>query len=392
MKILNKIIFLILVMTSSGAMAQASLDSLLQKVESGNPALINARHLMEARQMEASTGLTPANPEVEFAYLWGNPADMGNRTDFGVTQTFDFPTVYSSRKQLSDIDREQAGLEYLATRQEVLMKARKAWINRVHLNKVSSLLESRLSYANLVAKGFERKLETGEANRLELNQARMKVTALKNDISLLEQKFSQNEAELMNLTGNSNVLIADTLLFPFVLINLDSLLSEYQDSYISRIYRSEVAKKDKEVDVTFNKKLPKLKAGYYSESILGTRLQGIQAGISIPLWENARAVKSAKARLVYASSGAEAYWNEKQNTLTQTYQQWVLLKARVEEMDKLLRDANDEALLRQAMESGEISLTNYFYESDFYFQNLLNLLEFEKEMRLKETELLKVRY
>ena len=133
-------------------------------------------------------------------------------------------------------------------------------------------------------------------------------------------------------------------------------------------------------------------AGYYSESVLDTKLRGIKAGISIPLWGNARAVNTAKANLVFAESDAERYWQLKQNDLLQKFEQWVYLKERVLEMQDLLEVSNNESLLRQAMEAGEISLTQYFYESDFYFQNILNLLEFKKEMFLLEADLRKVYY
>ncbi len=78
--------------------------------------------------------------------------------------------------------------------------------------------------------------------------------------------------------------------------------------------------------------------------------------------------------------------------MLQKYEQWIYLKERVTEMEELLAVSNNEILLRQAMEAGEISLTQYFYESDFYFQNILNLFEFKKEMLMLEADLRKVYY
>jgi len=373
-------------------MAQASLDRLLENVEGGNPELIRERQLLEARRLDAATGLTPSNPEVEFAYLWGRPEQLGDRIDFSVMQSFDFPTVYASKNRLSDVKKEQAGLEYETIRQGIHLKARQAWINRVYLNIVNKLLMERLAHAETVLSGFERKNETGEANQLQLNQARMKVTAIDNQVSLLNQKISMVEAELMNLTGNHSVSINDTILPDFGPMELDSLLAAYQQGYLNQVYQSEVEKRSREADVIFNEKLPKLQAGYYSESILGTKLQGIQAGISIPLWENARAVKSARARVLYAQTSAEVFWKEKQNEVRQQFIQWTYLKERVMALEEMLVDSNDEYLLRKAMEAGEVSLTEYFYESDFYFQNVLSLLEFKKEMLMLEASLKKVYY
>ncbi|MCD4729773.1 MAG: TolC family protein [Bacteroidales bacterium] len=392
MKQMKIISFIAIFMAGSSLFAQPSLDSLLSNINKGNPILMTAQSLMEVQVLDAKTGLTPYNPEVEFAYLWGSPDELGNRTDFTVTQSFDFPTVYSSKSRLSKINQKQAELQFKATRQEILLNARQAWIMRVYLNIRKTMLTGRLAFAQTVFEGFERKLETGETNQLELNQARMKVMALENEINHLQREFSKNYADILNLTGDLEVVISDTI-FPITRpIIFDSLLTSYRAGNISLLYDTEIDIKAKEVNVIFNQKLPKLKAGYYSESILGVKLQGIQAGITIPLWENARAVRTAKANLAYAETDADRYWQLKQNELQQNYEQWVYLKERVTELEELLTISNNEALLRQAMEAGEISLTEYFYESDFYFQNLLNMLEFKKEMLMLNADLKKVYY
>jgi len=372
--------------------AQSSLDSLLVRVEERNPTLIAAQSLLESRKLDARTGLTPPNPEVEFGYMWGDPTELGNRTDFQITQSFDFPTAYSSRSKLSKINLQQAELEYNATRQEILLAAHQAWVDRVYLNNLKFLLNDRLTYAEKVFEGFERRLETGEANQLQVNQARMKVMALENEINTLQREYSENTAELLNLTAEGKINITDLDFLISVPIIFDSLLFHYNVGYLNQMYETEVERKSKEIDVVFNQKLPKLMAGYYSENVLDTKLRGIKAGITIPLWGNARAVNTAKANLVFAESDADRYWQLKQNELLQKYEQWIYLKERVTEMEELLAVSNNEILLRQAMEAGEISLTQYFYESDFYFQNILNLFEFKKEMLMLEADLRKVYY
>lgn len=330
MKQIKIIIYITISLIGSCLVAQPSLDSLLYRVENGNSTLITAQNLMESRKLSARTGITPSNPEVEFGYMWGNPVELGNRIDFAVTQSFDFPTAYTTRSKLSKINLQQSELEYKATVQEILLKAHKVWINRVYMNNLESLLIERLSYANKVFEGFKRRLETGETNQLQVNQARMKVMALENEINLLQRGFSKNSAEILSLTGDQSVHIVDTIFPASRPVVFDSLLSDYKKGYLNQMYESEVEKKSKEVDVVFNQKLPKLKAGYYSESILDTKLRGIKAGITIPLWGDARAVNTAKAKLAYAESDADRYWQIEQNELFQMYEQWVYLKERVE--------------------------------------------------------------
>ena len=390
----RRIAFSIIIMLgmAPGLHAQASLDTLLNRVNKGNTDLIAARTLLQSQVLDARTGLTPDNPEVDFAYLWGTPDALGTRTDFAVSQSFDFPTVYSSKSKLSKINQAQAKLQYAATRQEILLKAQQAWTTRVYLNIRESMLSRRLDFAMKVFAGFERKLATGEVNQLQVNQARMKVIALENEFNLLQREFVKNNTELLNLSGNDVTPIADTVFPASAIMILDSLLSAYKMNYLNQLFQSEVDRKAKEVDVVFNQKLPKLKAGYYSEKILNAKLQGIRAGITIPLWGDARAVKTAKANLVFAESNADRFWQHEQNEIKQRYKEWNYLRERELELEQLLAISNDESLLRQAMIAGEISLTQYYYESDFYFQNLMNMLEFKKELLLLEADLRKVYY
>ena len=144
--------------------------------------------------------------------------------------------------------------------------------------------------------------------------------------------------------------------------------------------------------MAFNQKLPKLYAGYYQESILGTQLKGIRTGITIPLWENANAVKSAKAGILYAETDAVRFWEQQELQLRQMYEQWLILKKQVSDMQDLLRNSNNDELLFKALEGGEISLAQYYYETDFYFNNRFDLLDLQRDLHVLEAELLRVTY
>ena len=72
--------------------SQNTIDNVLTEVEKNNTTLSSIRKNIDADKIGNKTGLLPKNPEAEFNYLWGNPSDIGNRTDFSIKQSFDFPT------------------------------------------------------------------------------------------------------------------------------------------------------------------------------------------------------------------------------------------------------------------------------------------------------------
>ena len=62
----------------------------------------------------------------------------------------------------------------------------------------------------------------------------------------------------------------------------------------------------------------------------------------------------------------------------------------IKNLESALDAGNTLELLALSLDNGEISLTEYFYTSDFHFRNQLLLLEYRKERLLLEADLLKV--
>ena len=372
--------------------AQSSLDTLVESAVSNNKTMLSVRKYYEAEMINARTGNSPSNPEIEYAYLWGTPEELGDRVDFAITQSFDFPTAYSSRSKLSKITREQAGLRLKSAEQEIVLRTRKLWVNAVYFNKKASVLDDRLYIAQQIQQAYLRMLEEGEANQLQLNQAKLKVIALTNELSNLYTQQVANDAELKRMNGGEFFVVRDSIFPESENIILDSLILMYQTGPQNESVQTEVVRMEQQKDVAFNQKLPKLSAGYYQETILGVKLAGVRAGITIPLWENANAVKSAKANVAFAESDALRFWEQQELLVRQKYNQWLIVRGQVDEMKELMDNAANDKLLLSALEGGEISLTQYYYESDFYFQNQFDLIDLELRLNLLETELLKVMY
>jgi len=79
--------------------AQITVDSVLAAIEKNNTTLSAMRNKAEAEKFKNQTGIYLQNPEVGFDYLWGNSSDIGNKIDFSIKQSFDFPTASGYRRQ-----------------------------------------------------------------------------------------------------------------------------------------------------------------------------------------------------------------------------------------------------------------------------------------------------
>ncbi|MDD4109021.1 MAG: hypothetical protein PHH93_09905, partial [Prolixibacteraceae bacterium] len=95
-------------------------------------------------------------------------------------------------------------------------------------------------------------------------------------------------AELTRLNGGITVEFTEKEFQPVVLLSgFDQwiLKAEQQNPMLAWINKEiEISRKQEGLSKAMG--LPKLQAGYMSESIVGEQYQGISVGLSIPLWEN----------------------------------------------------------------------------------------------------------
>ena len=365
-------------------------DTLMKLVLENNRQLKAAREAYHVAILKAGTGNTPPDPEVEFGYLYGKPEDLGNRVDFGVTQQLDFPTAYFQRSKIKKILNSRAELEYVLARQEVMLEARQLWIKQVHLNQLRSLLEERLQQAEAIQKHAEQKLEAGEVGLLELSQSKLLLASLSGEYEEMLSQTAYNRLALKEITGGVALEISDTLLPQAALMIADTMIEAYRMSPYTQYYHHGLEMKEEEKKLAVSQHLPKLSAGYYSETVTNVAFRGFRLGLTVPLWEKANTVNKAKSEIAFAEAELEHNTFQQEKEVLQKLNQLESLRSRADQLEEALGTANTLSLLATSLENGEISYSEYFYSSDFYFRNQQLLLRYKKELLLQEADLMKI--
>jgi len=126
--------------------------------------------------------------------------------------------------------------------------------------------------------------------------------------------------------------------------------------------------------------LPKFKAGYRYQGIEGGDFHGIHTGITIPLWENNKTIKTQKAKIVYADLEVEDHRIEHFYEIKQWYETYVNLKISLDEYRDVFSTLNSTTLLNKALRLGEISTIEYFMEMNYFYNSSLGFLEVERDM------------
>lgn len=369
--------------------AQNNINPVLSQVEENNTTLKALREQAEADKLQNKTGIFLDDPEVGFNYLWGNPSNVGNRTDFSVTQTFDIPTITGMKSRLANGRNNLVEWQYKADRMNILLEAKQYCVELVYYNSLLRELYLRLEHAQTIAKGYKDRMDRGDVSILEYNKVNLNLSTIQGEISRMEVERDALLAQLKRLNGGIDVVFNDADYGSRELpLNFNEWYAQAEDKNPVLAYvRNEIEVSQKQVSLSKAMNLPKFTAGYMSEKVVGQRYQGVSLGISIPLWSNKNQVKQAKAAVAAAQSREADTKQQFYSQLQIQYSKAMGLKTTADKYRRSLANVNNTILLKKALDAGEISLLDYMVEMGLYYDNVNQTLAAERDYQLAFAEL-----
>lgn len=384
------LIIFLLIFASNGN-AQTNVDSVLSSVSVNNKTILANEQFWEAEKLQFKVGLSPYNPKVDYDYLNGSPATAGNQTEFAVTQSFDFPTAYGKKKQLSNNQIAKAEFQLIATRQEVLLRAKNTAIELIYRNKLQKELMIRKQNTEKWLSDFQTRLDKGDGNILDVNKAKLQLIQINSEYQENISATNQLNQKLTELNGGIAITLADTA-YPQQsdVPSFTELESEIEAANPVRKYlEQEINVGKSQVVLSRAMSLPRMEAGYRYQSILGQTFRGLHLGMTIPLWENKNTVKVRQASLVSNELDLQEHKNEHYHEILGLYEKYTNLKITLDEYKTLFGSLNNTALLEKSLTLGQISSIEYFLEIGYYYDALRNYLKTEKDYHQTISELYK---
>lgn len=362
------------------AYAQTDISAILADIKRNNKTLQAEASYWDAQNVRFKTGLTLYDPVVEYDFMRGVPnAVAGNQVDFTVMQRFDFPTVYGKKRGLAEEQAKQTTFYLLESTQAILLEAKVTCIELVYRNKLLERIEGRKRKTERYVNDFQRKMEQGEGNILDVNKAKLRLTEINKEYQLNISTINQLNQKLSALNGGIEVVLMDTI-YPFdSVLDFGELEEAIEENHPLLKYLEQqqvIAQKD--IEVTKAMTLPKFNVGYHYQGILGQKFYGGRIGMSIPLWENKNRVRQKHEELSTADARLEEHKNEHYYEIKQLYEQYESLGTTLREYQILLSSTNSLALLDKALALGEISTTEYFLEENYFYEACNNFLLTEK--------------
>ena len=376
------IIVLSTVILGSSNLLSQDIDRILDGVEKNNTTLISLRKSADAELIGNKTGIYLTNPEFAFNYLWGSPNNIGNRKDISVMQSFDFPSAYAYRNQISEFRNAQVELEYERALNSIMTQTRLVCNELIYHNALAIELQQRIVNAQKIADSYRRKFEAGETGIIDFNKAQVYLLNIIKDAESVEIERSALLAELKTLNGGLPVeFIAST--FPVQALPDDFeqwYIQTEQNNPVLQWLKQELSISQKNEKLNSAMGLPRIQAGYMSEDVVGEQFRGISVGLSIPLLENKNAVKYAKARTFAVQSAESDNRQQFYNKLKALHTKAVSLQNSLYDYRINLQKFNNSVLLQKALDNGELSLAEYYLELTVYYESNNRLLDIEKSL------------
>lgn len=376
----------VIALMSDVAYAQGSIESVLAGIEKNNVELQALRKRTDSEQSGFKSERALDAPEVSFDYLWGSPADIGNRKDISVTQSFDIAALSGVRGKLALSKTDLSELQYKIERQRIMLEAKELCIRVVYCNAMSRELSERLALSETLAQTSREMVTRGEIDPSEANKAQMSFLAQKSSCVRNEVELKSLLTELKRMNGGIPVEITDAEYSSAEVLPAD-FDAWYADASSSSPALSYLHK-NVEVNANASKSVkmsnyPKLTAGYMAELVKGSNFRGLTLGLSIPLW-------SVRSKTRQANLSYEAAVLEEKDASEQLYadfsKQYDEAIGLLQLCDALSSSLAESASALSATESkflsGEISMLDNIMEHSLYYSIVDEYLAAQRDYRL----------
>ncbi|MFA8300274.1 MAG: TolC family protein [Hyphomicrobiales bacterium] len=360
--------------------AQSKLSEVLELAEKNSLALQALINNNKAEVQEAKSDIWPDALDVSVGYSSNKDNSSSDKTIYGVSQTFDFPTLWASKIKLKNSLQRYAEHSENAFKQELLFQARSLFFEIVYYNKLIKRQEERVKNNKNLVSFYKTKLEKGDGNILDVKKTIFEQEDHHSDVRLNKAAKISVLEQLRWICQSDSLVVNDTIYEDLQLEPFEKMLQDYE-SLSPKIqslnsYQSVVSQKAKLIR---QKLVPSISIGYESEKATQESVGTFSVGLSIPIWGGYSKIKQSRAMLKASEYELANSKGILKNDFKRNYQECKALYENFTSIKSAVDNYEAIRLLNIALKSGNISIIEYYQEIDAYFEMLYKFYKLEKE-------------
>lgn len=348
-----------------------NIGDVLKQVAVNNLTLQALAHDNQADVLDIKASNSIGGPSVEYSPFFTKGYSGVVESELVVSQEIDFPTKYAARNKQAKM-QHTVGEQLLAKqRRDILLQAQLLCIDLIRLNQTLSMLHERLANSETLLQMYQKRMDAGDANALELNKVKLDCMEVRTLVNEAQGERTSLLQQLKQLNGGKPIDVTDTVLPEYPQItNFESYraLAIASDADVA-VAQTALRAADMNLKLQKNEWLPNISFGYRRNTEHGEGINGFLVGVSFPLYSNSNNVKAARQRRESAELQVLQAQNEAEASMRTNYEQLQGLQQVIDHSDvKLLQESLD--LFAKALQQGEITALVYYVEINSIYEKL----------------------
>ena len=186
------------------ALADETLDRLLEQAMTGNPTIVAARQRWEVVRAQEPQARALEDPVVSVT-AWEIPSNFNlgdtSQTWYGIEQSFPFPGKRGLRGKIAELEAEAADQEYRATSRRVRADVKAAYARLYRVQREIAIHREHQTLLNELIQIALKRYAVGQAAQQESLRAQVELSMLHVSLVALEQQRQSVRIELNTLAG-----------------------------------------------------------------------------------------------------------------------------------------------------------------------------------------------
>ena len=348
-----------------------NIGDVLKQVASNNLTLQALVHDNQADVLDIKASNSIGGPSVEYSPFFTKGYSGVAESELVVSQEIDFPTKYAARNKQAKMQNIVGEQLLIKQRRDILLQAQLLCIDLIRLNQTLSMLHERLANSETLLQMYQKRMDAGDANALELNKVKLDCMEVRTLVNEAQGERTSLLQQLRQLNGGKPIDVTDTVLPKYPQItNFESYraLALASDADVA-VAQTALRAADMNLKLQKNEWLPNISFGYRRNTEQGEGINGFLVGVSFPLYSNSNNVKAARQRRESAELQVMQAQNEAEASMRTNYEQLQGLQQVIDHSDvKLLQESL--TLFAKALQHGEITALVYYVEINSIYEKL----------------------
>lgn len=368
-------IFSACVLTCGIAVAEAAtpFDEAVAEILANNPSIATTRSRLLSGVEQTLGENTLEAPEVEFSRVWGAD-EVGNKWSLSVSQSFDWPGVYSARRKAAKAQQSASEYAIESAVMDMRLEVRNALIDIIHNTQLLAVQRRLVGQMQDFAETYRKGVELGDETRLDLNRAVIELVGAKEQLNTLQAQRSSLISALRTLNGGRPV---DALVeslgenYPiFTAVVADSVSPEVirrrDPAYAAAEASLQAAREARKVESRLS--LPGFSIGYEHETEMDEHFNGFSLGLTLPVWGRRHQRKAAAFEEEAARIEAETALAVRAAQMEADLDRLVALRATLDEYEPVVNTTENIDLLGKAFDARQISFPTYLQDMNYFIE------------------------